>query len=415
MKTPWSRLFTRLILLVALAAAAALLWTGSHQSLRAAEPQFLGQPLPHLSALESTMFNRGQVPMSETWDFRHGLGPVFTQDSCATCHANPVIGGNSTEQTVFFGTLNSDGSFNPLTGEGGMLLQPNSVSEFHSSCPLSGEVIPGDATIVASHLTPQVFGMGLIDSIPDSAILKQAVDKGMGVKGIANMVPDENGNIVVGKFGYKAQLATILQTVANTLAHDVGVTNPIVPAEDLPQGQSIPPGCSITTEPNDDGSQMMDAYHYLLYLAPNPPPGNPNQHGEQLFTSVGCALCHLPRYKTGANIQVPVNYGGRTITSKALSNQPVELYSDLLLHDMGTGLADGLPLFQATASMFRTTPLWGLSTRIASKNGLLHDGRASDVATAILDHGGEASQVVGKFRTLSPSDQADLIAFVSSL
>jgi CxxC motif-containing protein (DUF1111 family) len=375
----------------------------------------LGQPLPNLLPVEATMFNAGEVPVAETWNAQHGLGPVFTQQSCQTCHASPVIGGNSAIKTTFFGALNSDGSFNPLTSEGGPMLQPNSVAQFNSHCILAGETVPADATIVASRQAPQSFGMGLIDSIPSSAILAQAVNKGMGVQGIANMVPDENGNLAVGKYGYKAQFATLLQITANALTHDIGITNPLVPTEDLPQGKPIPKNCSIPTEPNDNGTQMMNAFHYVLYLAPNPPPSNPNLNGQALFSSVGCALCHLQSYTTGASVHVLVAWVGKTIFSKALSNQPVPLYSDLLLHDMGPGLADNYPQFLATGTMFRTTPLWGLSTRIANGNGFLHDGRATNVTAAILDHGGEATQVIANFQALSTSDQADLIAFISSL
>jgi CxxC motif-containing protein (DUF1111 family) len=110
-----------------------------------------------------------------------------------------------------------------------------------------------------------------------------------------------------------------------------------------------------------------------------------------------------------------VSYQGREIESRALENQPVNLYSDLLLHDMGGADGDGLQMGLASGTQFRTTPLWGLSTRLASGDGILHDGRVKDVASAIAAHGGEAKTVVGNFNALSPGDQADLIAFVSSL
>jgi CxxC motif-containing protein (DUF1111 family) len=392
------------------------LWMLKPSSSLAAPPPApaLGEPLANLTSLEETMFNAGVVPVAETWTFSRGLGPVFTQDACQACHASPVISGNSTQKVTLFGTLNSDGTFNPLTNEGGMFLQPNSVSQFNSRCVLAGETVPSNATIVAQHQTPQAFGMGLIDSIPGGAILAQAVPKGLGIQGTANMVQDQNGKTVVGRFGYKAQYGTLLQTVAEAMVHDIGITNPIVPAEDLPQGNPIPKNCSIAPEPNDNGTALVNAFHYELYLAPSPP-GNPNQNGQALFTSIGCALCHLPSYTTGPNIQVLATWGGKSFFSKALSNQAVSLYSDLLLHDMGSDLADGLPLGLASGSMFRTAPLWGLSTRIASGNGLLHDGQAGNVNAAILDHGGEAEQVIGQFQALSPTDQADLIAFVSSL
>jgi CxxC motif-containing protein (DUF1111 family) len=163
---------------------------------------------------------------------------------------------------------------------------------------------------------------------------------------------------------------------------------------------------------------MLDIFHFVAYLAPNTP-GAGNANGQALFTSVGCALCHLPTYTTKANVVMPVIWGGRTIISKALSQQPVNLYSDLLLHDMGTALGDGFVFGQSTGTQWRTSPLWGLSVRISSGLGLLHDGRAKDANTAILDHSldntGEAVTVINNFKALSASDQADLIAFISSL
>jgi CxxC motif-containing protein (DUF1111 family) len=332
-----------------------------------------------------------------------------------------VVGGNSTNKSTFFGTINTDGTFNPLTNEGGMFLQPKSNQIFKPACILKGERIPADATIIAVHQPPQVFGLGLLDNIPDAQISANAVDKGMGVHGITNMVLDQNGKLKIGRFGLKAQFATLEQIAASALQHDIGVTNPFFPTEDLPSGQPIPPNCSIKTQPNDDGTMMLDGYHYVLYLAPNTP-GAGNSNGQTKFNSVGCNLCHIApssngkaAFTTKASVIIPVIFKKTTLESKALEQQPVNPYSDLLLHDMGSGLGDNLPEGLATATMFRTTPLWGLSSRVANGNGLLHDGRAKTVMDAIEDHGGEATQVLANFNALSTQDQQDLIAFISSL
>jgi len=374
----------------------------------------LGGPLPNLTSLENTMYTQGQFPFNKAWDFVQGLGPVFTQIGCQFCHSSPVLGGNSTQRSTFFGSVNLDGTFNPLFNEGGPLLQKMTIQMFRSNCKVKGETIPSDATIVALHQPPPLFGLGLVDNIPDNAILSNAVDKGQGIHGVANMVLDENNHVRVGRFGLKGEFATLVQAAAEAQGHDLTVTNPIVPDEDLPQGKPIPPNCSITTEPNDPSKQMMGMYHFLLYMAPNTP-GAPNANGKALFKSTGCTLCHTPSYTTAKTVIVPVEWKGRTIQSNALANKPVQLYSDLLLHDMGPGLADGLPMGLATGSMFRTAPLWGLSVKISTGNGLLHDGRVTDAASAIQAHGGEASQVLANFNALSPQDQADLIAFISSL
>jgi CxxC motif-containing protein (DUF1111 family) len=153
----------------------------------------------------------------------------------------------------------------------------------------------------------------------------------------------------------------------------------------------------------------------VMYLAPNPP-GTPNANGQAQFDNVGCSKCHLATYTTGPDVVVPVDTTGRVIHSKALSNQPVNLYSDLLLHEMGSKLNDGLPLtLSATGTMFRTTPLWGLSTRVANGFGLLHDGRTTLLDKVISLHGGEATQSIQLYNALAPQDQQDLLAFISSL
>jgi CxxC motif-containing protein (DUF1111 family) len=381
----------------------------------------LGSPLPNLTSLETTMFNSGMAVFIKRWDSVHGLGPVFTNTACSLCHATPAPGGASITKNTFFGTINQDGTFNPLTNEGGMFLQPFSIQRFTPGCVLRGEVVPADATVRAKHLVPEVFGMGLIDSIPDADIINNAVDKGMGIFGTVNYVLDENGVSRPGKYGYKAQFATVMQISASALHHDIGITNPVTgeDTEDLPQGNPIPVGCQKDPRLNDDGTNLMAIFHFVMYLAPNLNPDPPNLNGQTLFNSetLGCYKCHTPTYTTGPQIRVPLRWPptGQTILSKALSSQQVNLYSDLLLHDMGGSLGDGLPLGQSSGTQFRTTPLWGLKSRIANNFGLLHDGRTTSVSTAILAHGGEATASINGFILLSVSDQNDVIAFISGL
>jgi CxxC motif-containing protein (DUF1111 family) len=371
----------------------------------------LGGPLPNLTTVETALFTSGQRNFFKLWDPIHGLGPVFTNTACTNCHSLPVPGGNSPQKITLFGTTNVDGSFNPLTNEGGPLLQPASISKFQPGCTLTGETVPGDATIVAQRLSPPTFGAGLINSIDENSILANAVDKGLGIHGTAGMVLDENGQTKVGRFGRKAQFADLLQFTSEALTHDLGITSPLIATEDLPQGQPIPPTCAVASEPNDaGGKQLIAIFHFVEYLAPSNP-GTPNVNGQALFNSIGCALCHLPSYTTAPSVTVALDLNGKTLVSKALSNQPVNLYSDLLLHDMGAGLADNIQQGAATGSEWRTTPLWGLSLR----RQYLHDGRTSNLTTAIQDHGGEAQQVVQSFNALSASDQADLLSFISSL
>ncbi len=375
----------------------------------------LGGPLAGLTSGQLNNFAIGMTQFDFSWDPVHGLGPVYTNTNCNNCHALPVIGGFSTTKRVtLFGALNSDGSFNPLTNEGGIELQPLTVAKFIAGCTVVGESLPKDATIVGKRLPPPLFGDGLIDNIDDSAIMANAVDKGMGIHGMVNMVSDWNGNLRVGRFGQKAQLASLLQTAALAFGHDLGITNPVVTAEDCPQGNcTIPPNCEKKSELNDpQGVETVQLYNFMVYLAPNVP-GSGNSNGQALFNSIGCALCHIPSYTTDANVAIPVDFKGHVNGPPivALSNQPVNLYSDLLVHDMGPGLADNIPMGQASGSQWRTTPLWGLSFRTV----YLHDGRTTNLTKAIQLHGGEATQVIQLFNGLSPTDQQALLAFIQSL
>jgi CxxC motif-containing protein (DUF1111 family) len=367
------------------------------------------------------MFGQGVVTFGKDWDPLQGLGPVFNQLGCQHCHSTPVNGGPGGVggQVTLFGKINTNGTFNPLLNEGGMLLQTGSNQQFIANCRLKGEALPADATIISIRQAPSLLGAGLLDNVPDAQILANAVDKGMGVRGVANMVIDEHGNPRVGHFGLKAQVADLLQFSGQAEQHELGVTNPINPKEDLPSGKQYPPACSKAPPLNDSGAQLMAVYHFAVYLAPNNP-GPPNTNGQALFTNVGCALCHIPpgtpnSYTTTSDARVPKVFGGPTIHSFALSSQPVNLYSDLLLHDLGGANGDGIPMVLASGNQWRTAPLWGLSLKINNGIGLMHDGGAADVRAALARHGGEATTVVGNFNLLSTQDQDDLIAFISSL
>jgi CxxC motif-containing protein (DUF1111 family) len=409
-----------------------LLQRSQQKTVRAAEGAPQGTPIANLSNLETTLFDSGYTVFNKTWSLSGGLGPVFTQADCSTCHANPVAGGGSPttilRKDVLFATTNGDGSFNNMASQGGPLQQQQSVSEFKPNCKLAGEMVPSNATLRDSRLAPAAMGMGLIDSIPDAAIIAQAqleqTNMADGIAGQANLQPDENGSIRPGRFGYKAEAVDLVQFVSAAMVGELSVTNEIFPNEPLPQGQPIPTGCEIAPEPNDTGANMVAMYHYLLYLAPNPFPQNVDSNGETQFSMVGCSLCHLPSYTTGPKVEVWETWpeGSEVIFSKALSNQPAMLYSDLLLHNMGN-LGDGFPSLDgngnptgvATGNQFRTTPLWGLSLRSI----YLHDGRAKTLADAIADHdlgtGSEAHQVILNYDALSSQDQADLLTFIGSL
>nr|MBA3916680.1 hypothetical protein [Terriglobales bacterium] len=255
----------------------------------------LGGPIGNLTSLETTLFNTGVIEFDKVWDPIQGLGPVFTQTACTGCHSQPTAGGLSTVNVTHFGKTNVDGTFNPLSEEGGDIQQPKSTNKLKNGCVLAGETIPADATIISHRLSLPLFGDGLINSITEADILSNAVDKGMGIHGAANMVNDENGIQHVGRFGRKAQLADLLQITSFAFLNDLGVTTPLLPNENLPQGQPIPQSCQGAPQPNDPGKELYAASLFMEYLAP-PAPGVGNSNGQALFSSIGCALCHLPSY-----------------------------------------------------------------------------------------------------------------------
>ena len=369
-----------------------------------------------------------------------GFGPLFTKPGCNSCHSTPVAGGGGSVQVTRFGTLNSDGSFNTLANEGGPVLHPNSIGaqppqsfQFLAGCTLPGNSIPPDATIISLRQSPPVFGDGFIDAIADSTIIAnqtfQASDptsQALGIHGVANMILDLAGALRPGRFGWKAQQATLLGFSGEAERVELGVSDPEFPTENQPQFGSIPPSCEIArSEPNDpaglDNSLTVSFASFASFLAP-PTPAPPTPQtiaGESSFVAVGCATCHVPAMQTQAGFQFPLDYpvplgSGATETSDVLSNQTANLFSDLLIHDMGTALNDSTPQGQATGRQWRTTPLWGLSHKLF----LLHDGRCTGpdaISCAVQAHAGEAAKVLANFNALSAADQANVLAFLGSL
>ena len=414
------------VLLALLVAATFLSTLGHLQATHVQAQTTLGGPLAGLTSGQLMHFTTGMTQFDFSWDPVHGLGPVYTNTNCNNCHAQPANGGyNNSLRTTFFGTLNSDGTFNPLTNKGGMVLQPLSVSKFIPNCALAGETtVNTGATIIAQRVPPPLFGAGLVDSIDDATIIANSGSKGFGIDGVPNMVTDYNGVTRVGHFGRKGQLASLLQATGTAFLHDVGITNPVVTAEDCPQGNcNVPKVCfkKSTSQLNDlNGVETIQMYDFLVYLAPALP-GTGNSNGQTQFNNVGCNLCHTPSYVSDPAAKVIADFSGHTNGPIGpLSNQTVSLYSDLLIHHMGPLLADGIQMGQANGDQWRTTPLWGLSFRTV----YLHDGRDFSVMQAIEDHfslangtypASEANQVITNFNALSPQDQADLISFIDSL
>lgn len=299
---------------------------------------------------------------------------------------------------------------------------------------LPSEVVPSDATVVSTVRSPQLFGLGLIDSIPDSAILANVgISKPFGITGIANMVPDENGVIRPGKFGQKSSVVSLFQFNSDaefnelgitTAAGPFGVASAFNPNEHLPQGQPYPTFCQTDQNSPQDVNQanMIKMTQFVALLAPIPPqpPTSQTLAGQQVFENIGCNVCHIESFTTRQNVKLRNTSGGLTEIIAPLSNVTFNPYSDFLLHDMGANDSGGIPFQpnqtgQATLTMWRTAPLWGLSNILLKAGGLTHDNRSTTIDSAIRRHGGEAAQVITSYENLDSTDSANLLAFLNSL
>jgi CxxC motif-containing protein (DUF1111 family) len=394
--------------------------THSQTPVPTCQAQKLAKPLPGVlpGSDEEKAFFAGCDEFMEVETIEDGLGPVFNGKSCAECHAVPSVGGVEPNQGVAretrIGRLLPDGRFDPLDGSvssldrGGPLLQQRAIN-LQGCQHLQGEVVPPEATIVSLRLSTPLFGAGLIEAIPEATILANTSNGGRPNR-VSN--PDRGDTRTLGRFGWKAQVPTLHVFAGDAYLNELGVTNPSFPQENRPQGEKIPSGCDIAPtrdNPNgldDDGPGVTAFTNFMQFLAPlQRQPVTPQvQRGEEVFSSnisvggIGCASCHIPTMNTGPN---PV---------AALSNKDVNLFSDLLLHNIGTG--DGIEQGQAKGNDFRTAPLWGLSRR----DRFMHDGKSKTIQDAILRHGApEALNALNGFMGLSQSDHDALLALLGSL
>jgi len=412
-----------------------------------------GGPLAGLTAMQRAFFEHGKEDFEEVEDVGDGLGPRMNLDSCGGCHSQPAAGGSSPAVNPQFEFATRDGARDRVprfierngpvrearfvrnadgSPDGGVhALFTISGRPGASGCNLAQpdfETEMGRRNVIFRIPTP-LFGMGLIESIPDDAILRNRDEqasrkRGLGIRGKANFRVagraitgqyNFNGNDgTLSRFGWKAQNVSGLLFSGEAYNVEMGITSELFQNE-----REQHPDCQFATVPNDvqdmDAGSAMEGTtaiqnfaNFQRFLAPPvPSPDTPGgaasiNNGRALFASVGCALCHTPTMQTG-NASVA-----------ALRNQPVHLYSDLLLHDMGEGLMDAVAQGQASGREFRTAPLWGLGQRIF----FLHDGRTTDLMQAIREHRSafsEANGVVGSFLGLPERDKQDVLNFLRSL
>jgi CxxC motif-containing protein (DUF1111 family) len=297
--------------------------------------------------------------------------------------------------------------FDPLANLGGMVMQDHAIGIADGvSHPFQADAIPAAANIVTQRRSPPLFGLGLVDATPDVDFITlaqtQAAARRDGVAGRVSMVDNlRAGMKTVGRFGWKAQVPTLLQFAGDAYVNELGITSPDFPQENCPRGNCSELAFNPLPGINDDGSGPDVLNDFMIALAP-PPRAAQNRDtsdGEQTFERIGCAMCHVPTMRTGAH---PI---------AALDRRSYHPYSDFLLHDMGSSLADDLEVGAASGREFRTTPLWGL--RFLTR--FLHDGRAATIEQAIAAHDGQARAAKNRFVELSDSARAKVIAFLQSL
>lgn len=350
-----------------------------------------GLPLSALSNAELERFKQGDALFEATIRTSDGLGPLYVRDACSACHAADGRGPGLVTKAV------------PVNGEPAVVaaLLPFGATErpYLSAGAKVPLLAPQNAALrVVSRLPPAVFGRGYLEAIPDAEIerLAAAAEQRSGsARGRINRLKDGR----IGRFGIKARLATLRDFAADALNGDMGLTSPLRPEEPAgPEGlrDDDKPGIDFTLEQ----VELLGDYVRALQI---PERRSSDPYGRSLFEAALCGQCHVPTLTTSASFPL-----------EALSSLKADVYTDLLLHDMGSGLADGVSEDGAGPREFRTAPLIGL--RFLPR--LLHDGRAENVEAAIWAHGeadSEARDSVARFRALGAAERAALLKFVESL
>jgi CxxC motif-containing protein (DUF1111 family) len=437
---------------------AAVILFGSASALAQTDPGIrpgannAGTELPGLSPNEQAFFDAGRDDFLEAEGVADGLGPRFNLDSCGGCHSQPDIGGTSPSVNpqftiaTAFGAHNTPPSFITPNGpvrEARFKFQSNGAADggVHGLFVISGrnEGTAGSnasgctiaqenfATQVANQniifrIPTPVFGLGLIEEITDQTILNNIASQAAAKANrfITGRVNRNGNDGRITRFGWKAQNPSGLVFSGEAYNVEMGITNEAFQVE-----RDETANCQFAQLPNDvtdtNGAtgiltiSAIEKFAFFMRFLDQPTPsttvpgGAPSiSRGQSLFTSVGCALCHTPTLTTG------------NATVAALRNKPANLFSDLALHNMGPGLADDIVQGAARGDEFRTAPLWGLGKRIF----LLHDGRTSNLLTAIQAHGSngngtygnsEANATINAFNALSASQKQDVVNYLRSL
>lgn len=396
----------------------------------------------------NSFFNQNWLIAPASTEARDGLGPLFNARSCSACHfkdgrgrppesgetmtamllrisvpgtnahggprPEPVYGdqiqgsgipGVPGEADVYIDYEKVEGKFSD--GEAYSLRKPVIRVRNPAYGPLSSDLL------MSARVGPAMIGLGLLEAVPESTLRKIADPDdcdGDGISGRLNTVWNfKTKQYSIGRFGWKAEQPTLLQHTVAAFQGDIGITSSLMPEENHTGAQEVCHSKPSGGTPELSEQILRDVVLYVRTLAVPAQRNATNstvRSGKRLFGELGCAACHVPRMETGDWPELP-----------ELSRQTIRPYTDLLLHDMGEGLADHRPAFAASGREWRTAPLWGLGLlqKVNGHTFLLHDGRARDVTEAILWHDGEARAAQENFRQLPANDRAALLSFLESL
>jgi CxxC motif-containing protein (DUF1111 family) len=360
------------------------------------------EPLPGLSAAQRARFEAGRTLFDREFTPDEGLGPLFNQARCSSCHDVPALGGGGTEP-VRKATRFENGRCDLLRPQGGDNLQQRSTPAL-AALGVLREGAPEDATHLVDLAATSLFGLGLAEAFADETLLAMADPDdadGDGISGRVGRTPDGR----VARFGHKANSPTLRDFIAEALLEEMGLTTSQHPVDLGPNGEALPADVDPASDPELDDETLALLVDYVRYLVP-PAPRAPQSRadaalvarGVELFDEIGCARCHVPVLTTAPS------------DDPVFDRQPVAFYSDFLLHDLGPE-RPGVCAPGASPTEVRTARLAGLRHRPA----LLHDGSATSIRQVIERHGGEAAASRALFLQISEHDRAALLRFLDTL
>ncbi|MCA9738953.1 MAG: hypothetical protein KC645_15095 [Gemmatimonadetes bacterium] len=368
----------------------------------AVPPPAPGDPLPGLESGALEAFQAGRALFDRDFTEVEGLGPLFNQRRCSSCHDVPTLGGSGVE-AVRKATRWEDDRCDLLRAQGGDNLQARATAAL-SAHGILREDRPAEATAAVDLAAPALYGLGLVDRIPEAALLAGEDPEdanGDGIRGRA--ARDAAGRVL--RFGRKGDAPDLRGFIAGALIEEMGLTTAEHPAERGPNGAALPDGVDPAPDPEVPDASLDLLVAYVSGLAPVAPErletraaADTVRAGEAVFEAIGCASCHRPELQTGPD------------PDPVWDERPVRLYSDLLLHDLGPERA-GICGADAGPSEVRTAPLMGLRLRPS----LLHDASTQRLEGALTVHGGEAANARARFLTLDPERRSALLRFLSTL